>query len=841
MLRAQTKSKLTGSQSCFLDFPRKGQCDKTYSVYQEMVAGGYASGKTWSGLQKGLFLSALYPGNEGMICRLHGSDLVKTVIPEFFKQCPKGWIRKVQNRDRSNMVVHLVNGSIIYFQHIRDAGQKGVKTRRTGHNLGWFLVEQAEEITEAEWIALNGRLRNSRAKVRFALGNANPSGSDWLQKMFFPKWKPLDPKSGVYFRTYVNGNRIGIHVDSEENRVSNGGFVDDGFYENYLLNSPQDWIDRYIHASFADFTGKVYKEYSLDSVHNISPLPYVPSNWECLGTIDVGGVCAWSVLKIYADETGNLIVAKEFDKATSLVTEVGEWIRREFTPGEFKNTTFVIDPENKVAATDLVREGVSVRPAQKNVIANIQRVSGYLHLVKRNVNVGGRMKLIGVAPAWLREHDPGLAERIEREGCPRLFVYETCTTWRKEHAEVLWHEKIPNQIKKTMTERFDTCFVAGTPVLMEDGTERAIELIKAGEKVWTRNGVREVLGGGLTQRDAVLVRVNLSNGRTITCTPEHRFWVGGGWRQADTLGYGDRIYSCDPKRLFTKELSLDSIKASSTTGLILREEPGKSINTSGSAILETALGREDLTSITGTTTGTLTNSPISNVSLQPRINLSIPRKSQSGLLRQERGIAPLRERNGILSTENVQWKNEKLNDYVVSTAEKPIGQEDEEGYIAATPAVPCGEGSKERTTSCENVFSANKISPLINIPKPSIVLQNAPIVILSVERLERKADVYCIAVDRDREFFAAGVLVKNCDAMGYAAAERPEARELALNEDPRITKLLEGRQPLAALELKEELEIIARMETKRLGELTAWMFSDSDVTGQDKSNRIYWD
>src|SRR5581483_10472009 len=389
MPATSSKLKLTGSQSVFLDFPRPGQCDKQYNVYQQMVVGGWASGKSWSGIQKILYLSALFPGNECMICRLHGADLEKTVIPEIFKQCPPGWVRKIRNRDRSNMIVHFVNGSILYFQHIRDAAQKGTKTRITGHNLGAFLVEQAEEISREEWMALCGRLRNTRAKVRFALGNANPAGRDWIQQDFFPNWKALDPRRGVYFRTYVKGNRIGIHVDSEENRVSNGGFVDDAFYDNVIANSTQEFVDRYVHASFADFTGKVYKEFSETSVHNIEPLPRIPDGWECIGGIDVGGACAWSVLKVYVDNAKNLIVAGEFDKATPLVTDVAMWIKANM-PWDDPRTTFIIDPENKVASADLAEFGIYTRPAWKGVITNIQRVSGYLHCVK------GRR-----APQWL--------------------------------------------------------------------------------------------------------------------------------------------------------------------------------------------------------------------------------------------------------------------------------------------------------------------------------------------------------------------------------------------------------------------------------------------------------
>lgn len=454
------KAKLTQSQSVFLNFPTGFECAGKYSVFQEMIVGGFGSGKSWTGMQKGLLLSAMYPGNEGMICRLHGSDMTSTITEEFLKQCPPGWIRKIRNRGRSNQIVHLQNGSVIYFSHIRDAGQAGTKTRRTGHNLGWFLVEQAEEITGAEWQALNGRLRNPRAKIRFAMGNANPAGSNWLQEYFFPDWKPLDPDTGTFYRTYVKNNTIGVHVSSEENRESNGGFVDDGTFENWILNSPQEWIDRYINASFADFSGRVYKEYSLTSVHNIEPIHDIPANWECIGGIDVGGACAWNVTKTFVDPAGNLIIAAEFDKATDLVSDVATWVKGQGMLSD-NRTTFVIDPENKVATRDLADFGIYANPAQKHVIANIQRVAGYLHPAKRWVGVGANRKLIGVPPRWLSERQPELAARMEREGAPRIFVFNTCTTWRKEHNSVLWDAKRVNQIAKTNVQRFDSVDTTG--------------------------------------------------------------------------------------------------------------------------------------------------------------------------------------------------------------------------------------------------------------------------------------------------------------------------------------------------------------------------------------------
>src|SRR5581483_1587809 len=126
------------------------------------IAGGFGSGKTRAGVLKGLLLSAMYPGNVGMIARYHGTDLEDTTIPVFFEVCPPSWIRRYNKK--TNTVI-LRNNSVIYFRHIHDAqGAKkaqaqsssafGPKTRRLGANLGWFFIDQMEEIEIEHWNAM---------------------------------------------------------------------------------------------------------------------------------------------------------------------------------------------------------------------------------------------------------------------------------------------------------------------------------------------------------------------------------------------------------------------------------------------------------------------------------------------------------------------------------------------------------------------------------------------------------------------------------------------------------------------------------------------------------------
>lgn len=435
-----------GSQKAFLSFPTPAQIDRAQvrKIFMKVLSGGWGCGKTRIGLTNGLLLSALFPGNEGLVGRFHGKDLEDSVIPLFFEICPESWIARCQNRGKTGMTVRLTNSSIIYFRHIHDAGSGGTKSRRVGSNLGWFFFDQVEEATQTHWETMMGRLRNPKALIKMGLGAANPNGRDWVQKLFFPDWKPLDPENGVFFRTYQKGNMFGVHVDSEENREMNGGFVTDEYYDNMIANMSPDMVARYIHASMEDFRGKVYKGYSFDSVHNIDPLGHIPSHWECVVPIDVGGSCPWAVAPMYSDEYGNLIITDGFNKVTARTQEVGDWIKTH-TPWNEARTTFVIDPENKLAASELADMGIYCRVAEKKVHEGTLRVASYFHIRKNEK-----------PPKWFYEtQSPQAVKRAEEGGSPRIFIYKTNIACRREHDEVVWDDRKPNTIKKTHERRFD--------------------------------------------------------------------------------------------------------------------------------------------------------------------------------------------------------------------------------------------------------------------------------------------------------------------------------------------------------------------------------------------------
>jgi len=85
------------------------------------------------------------------------------------------------------------------------------------------------------------------------------------------------------------------------------------------------------------------------------------------------------------------------------------------------------------------------------------------------------------------------------------------------------------------------CFVTGTPVDTPSGPV-PIETLKPGDEVLNACGVGVVKKCQAREADAIL-RVTLSDGRFVDCTPEHPFFTRRGWIKAVDLEKYDRVFS----------------------------------------------------------------------------------------------------------------------------------------------------------------------------------------------------------------------------------------------------------------------------------------------------------
>lgn len=128
----------------------------------QIFGGGFANGKTSAACIKALRLAKDYPGSNGLMARSTYPKLNDTLRKEFFKWCPKHWIKSFSKTDN---VVTLTNGSTINFRYISQQGksQESSTSNLLSATYDWIVVDQMEdpEIQAKDFDDLLGRLRGS--------------------------------------------------------------------------------------------------------------------------------------------------------------------------------------------------------------------------------------------------------------------------------------------------------------------------------------------------------------------------------------------------------------------------------------------------------------------------------------------------------------------------------------------------------------------------------------------------------------------------------------------------------------------------------------------------------
>ena len=124
-----------------------------------------------------------------------------------------------------------------------------------------------------------------------------------------------------------------------------------------------------------------------------------------------------------------------------------------------------------------------------------------------------------------------------------------------EVAALAENRELLSAIWSTLKTSGCACFPANTPVLMGDGTRKAIAAIRAGDLVWSRDAATGKSGPqavtatpSLLHTDRVTLSLATPSGKaeTLLTTLQHPFWVEGkGFAPASALRAGDRIGSAD--------------------------------------------------------------------------------------------------------------------------------------------------------------------------------------------------------------------------------------------------------------------------------------------------------
>ncbi len=268
-----------------------------------------ATHNTWAGCKEALKQSMLYPNNRGLIGRKNYTDLRDTTMRTFFEVCLPELI-KSYNKTEHHLC--LINGSEVFFRELKDRSGLG------SFELGWFYIDEAEEVQESIFTYLKGRLNASATKRQCGWLTSNPPNKDhWLFNAF---------ESG-------NANHYSIHANTYQNKKH----LPDS-YISELESLPESWRKKYLMGEYG-FTpdGKPFYDGFKDSLHR-RLLNYIKGKTIYRG-IDFGfhhPFCVWGQV----DANDRFMVLKELMGADITIDKFADRItlfeNEHFPDVEFK-------------------------------------------------------------------------------------------------------------------------------------------------------------------------------------------------------------------------------------------------------------------------------------------------------------------------------------------------------------------------------------------------------------------------------------------------------------------------------------------------------------------------
>jgi hypothetical protein len=649
------------------------------------------------------------------------------------------------------------NGSVVMFRYaetLKDA------TRRQGGQFQLLIFDE-RTLTPPDVIAfLESRLRSGREEIP-VLGirsSANPGGAG----------------HGSVKARYITATNFGTETVTDE-RGRTVRFIASRLADNPHVNpeyaADLQALPEKLRAAFLDgnwdvFSGQMFPELSRDR-HVIDPV-HLPESWARYCGIDWGYANPWAVLHAALDEDGRVWFYREHYAAG-----VGE-----------------ADQARRILASEAEGERISARYADDAMwasrgdarsVADVYSQNGcHLTRAAKGSRVIGWQRVrsyLAEAPACPHHRAMGW------ETCPKLHMFSTLRNFYRGMTDLPHAESGDPEDADTHGDDH-LCLAAGTLVATARGP-MPIERVTAADSVWTRKGLRRVTAAGMTACAAATGTVPLSDGTFLRGTANHPVWVAGrGWTTMDALRYSDILEAWPPASASSSTESrsagtrtpsagptrstsrLASRTASAASAVSIRRSGRRSTGRSRKAITSTT---RTMTRST-TTRPTLTASPVTITSRTTLPSATTARRNASrswtgsGRWRPN-GTAAKKAAHGTGTTRtrpssSARWWNSPAS--TAGSTSRPGTRRSPAS--ARTTAKRSGARLPGLTTRTGPARPA--VAPSRSTSTP--VRCAAPVSVLgSFASDSGPHDVYNLTVDGEREFYAGGVLVHNCDAARY--------------------------------------------------------------------------
>jgi len=247
---------------------------------------GWGAGKTFIACFKLILLLAKFPKSRAVIGRQKYVDLNKTTKETFFQVCPPQLYSEKYGGARADGrgYLRLINGSEVFFMHFDNLDLRSIKSLE----INFLLLDQAEEIAESVYLALDARLgRKSDAIVpEDLIKEYEAAGRTWpinelTKRPLVPVYSfllinPPDegelhyliqrfhPKSEEWQEKWKDTNDY-IWSSSRDNKA-----LPKENLENMLTRDPK-WVARYVDGEIGQGEGAIHYIYD-DSIVEVSPI-----------------------------------------------------------------------------------------------------------------------------------------------------------------------------------------------------------------------------------------------------------------------------------------------------------------------------------------------------------------------------------------------------------------------------------------------------------------------------------------------------------------------------------------------------------------------------------------
>lgn len=357
-------ARITDKQRAFLARPERNAA----------FVGGMGSGKSVVLCIRAIINAMQDPDGFSLIGRLNYPALENSTMRIFLELMPERW----GEWQPTAKIFKFVNGHQIKFHHL-DISDPKVAGPIKSMNLSAAYIDEATELSQDIYLLVDGRVRRKTATYPLVRLASNPAGHDWVWRMYF------DPNRREAWQRY-----FGINCSMMDNPNLPPEYI-----ENARSSWPEDWQQRYVYGTFADFSDLIYKEFT-ESTHVwdsrkqheiFGGLNDPPSDWPCIIGIDIGSDTEhdpWAIVLISVAPDGRLYQFDEIYGNGLLIANIADQLFAKL--GERGRPDVAYDYAQRQCAMELAECGIVGQPAIKEVDPGIFKTAQYMHSDERLVH-----------------------------------------------------------------------------------------------------------------------------------------------------------------------------------------------------------------------------------------------------------------------------------------------------------------------------------------------------------------------------------------------------------------------------------------------------------------------